>query len=194
MLNKLSKTQLRQKYKVLRSALTEADISSASIKISNLSLTLPIWDFTYYHIFLPIEKNNEIDTTYLISILQGKDKEVVVPKSNFANNSLMSILMTDNTRFEISDYGIPEPVNGIPLPTENLQVVFVPLLAFDKNGNRVGYGKGFYDRFLSECEEGIVKIGLSFFNPEEEIAEVSSFDISLDYCITPDKIYDFTKI
>jgi 5-formyltetrahydrofolate cyclo-ligase len=70
-------------------------------------------------------------------------------------------------------------------------VVFVPLLAFDKQGNRVGYGKGFYDRFLANCKPETIKIGLSFFEVENEIADVFNNDIELDYCVTPNKIYTF---
>ena len=78
-------------------------------------------------------------------------------------------------------------------PVSMIDVVFVPLLAFDTNGNRVGYGKGFYDKFLSQCQPETIKIGLSFFEAEEEIADVYQDDIRLDYCVTPNKIYDFSK-
>lgn len=70
-------------------------------------------------------------------------------------------------------------------------MVFVPLLAFDKNGDRVGYGKGFYDKFLKECKPEIIKIGLSFFEPEEKIDGIFEEDIKLDYCVTPNEIYTF---
>lgn len=77
------------------------------------------------------------------------------------------------------------------MPTSKIDVVFVPLLAYDNKGNRVGYGKGFYDHFLSECREDVVKIGLSFFEPEEAIEDVSATDIRLDYCVTPMTVYNF---
>ena len=70
-------------------------------------------------------------------------------------------------------------------------VVFIPLLAFDQKGNRVGYGKGFYDKFLEQCKPKTVKIGLSFFSTEEEISDIYKNDISLDYCVTPQTIYKF---
>ena len=70
-------------------------------------------------------------------------------------------------------------------------MVFVPLLAFDEKGNRVGYGKGFYDKFLAECKPEILKIGVSFFEPENIIPDVLNTDIQLDLCITPTKVYNF---
>ena len=74
------------------------------------------------------------------------------------------------------------------VPTSKIEVVFVPLLAFDTNGNRVGYGKGFYDKFLSECHPNTIKIGLSLFEAETAIEDVISNDIPLTHCVTPTKI------
>jgi 5-formyltetrahydrofolate cyclo-ligase len=82
-------------------------------------------------------------------------------------------------------------VDGLEVPVSKIDVVFVPLLAFDKNGNRVGYGKGFYDNFLAKCREDVIKIGLSFFEPEEIIDDVFKTDIRLDYCVTPFGINNF---
>jgi 5-formyltetrahydrofolate cyclo-ligase len=67
----------------------------------------------------------------------------------------------------------------------------VPLLAYDKHGNRVGYGKGFYDNFLSKCKPETIKIGLSFFPPEDKIDDVSENDVNLDFCVTPEGIISF---
>ncbi|ETN94539.1 5-formyltetrahydrofolate cyclo-ligase [Zhouia amylolytica] len=185
------KNTLRKKYKILRSQLSSEDLEELSIKIANESLKLPIWDKTYYHLFLPIEEQKEVDTSFLLSILQGKDKEVVVAKSNFQNLSLTHYLLTENTRFIKNSYNIPEPVDGIEVPLEKIDVVFVPLLAFDQKGNRVGYGKGFYDQFLSECKNTTIKIGLSFFEAESFIEDLREDDIKIDYCVTPEKVYAF---
>jgi 5-formyltetrahydrofolate cyclo-ligase len=100
-------------------------------------------------------------------------------------------LLTDNTKFRKNAYNIPEPVDGIEVPVSKIDVVFVPLLAYDEKGNRVGYGKGFYDAFLSKCKPETIKIGLSFFSPEFQIKDVTSDDIKLDFCVTPDSVYTF---
>jgi 5-formyltetrahydrofolate cyclo-ligase len=99
--------------------------------------------------------------------------------------------LTDNTRIKKNAYNIPEPVDGIEVPSHKIDVVFVPLLAFDKKGHRVGYGKGFYDKFLSECKPDVIKIGLSFFDPEELITDVFEGDVKLDYCVTPNEVHSF---
>lgn len=186
------KEDLRGKYKELRNSLTPSFLTSESIAIANMLLKLPIWQFEYYHLFLPITHKKEIDTSIVLSILQGKDKHVLVPKVVNAN-TLEHYLLTDNTKFKQSTWGVPEPLDGILVHPQKIDVVFVPLMAFDQKGYRVGYGKGFYDSFLSECRKDVLKVGLSFFAPEEQITNVHDADVPLDYCVTPDKVYSFGK-
>ena len=187
----MNKKEVRQKYKVARQHLSDVEIETKSLAIANRLLQLDIWNNTYFHLFLTIEHHKEIDTEFILQILAGKDKEIVVSKSNFQTGKMLHFLLTDNTKFSINEYYIPEPINGLEVPVNKIDVVFVPLLAYDKQGNRVGYGKGFYDRFLSECQPKTIKIGLSFFEPEEQIDGIFDGDIRLDYCITPEKTYAF---
>ena len=185
------KRELRKKYKNLRAEISPEKASDLSLNLVNNLLQIPIWDFFYYHTFLSIEEKNEVDTLPLITLLQGKDKNVVVPKV-IGENTLENYLLTDNTSLKISDWGVPEPVDGIEVQESKIEVVFMPLLAFDHQGNRVGYGKGFYDTFLNKCRKETVKIGLSFFHAENDsISDVNENDVKLDYCVTPEKIYAF---
>ena len=185
------KKELRKKYKDLRAQLSESEIEENSLAIANQLLSLPIWDKTYFHLFLTIEEQKEIDTEFILQILAGKDKEIVVSKSDFETREMTHYLLTDNTKFRKNEYNIFEPVDGLEVPVSKIDVVFVPLLAYDKQGNRVGYGKGFYDNFLSKCKPETIKIGLSFFPPEEKIDDVSANDVKLDFCVTPEEIYKF---
>jgi 5-formyltetrahydrofolate cyclo-ligase len=187
----MDKTSLRSKYNSLRAALSDEAIERHSLAIANQLLTLDIWNKNYYHVFLTIEEKREIDTLFILHILAGKDKEIVVSKSDFDSIAMTHFLVTDNTKFQKNRYNIPEPIAALEVPVGNIEVVFVPLLAFDKLGNRVGYGKGFYDKFLSECKPETIKIGLSFFEADEEFEDLSKEDIQLDYCITPEQIYRF---
>lgn len=187
----MNKKDLRKKYKALRQLLTEEQIEDKSLGIANRLLQLDIWDYTYFHLFLTIEEHKEIDTEFILQILAGKDKEIVVPKSHFPSLEMTNYLLTDNTKFQKSEFNIYEPVDGIEVPTSKIEVVFVPLLAYDTKGNRVGYGKGFYDNFLAKCKEDVIKIGLSFFEPEDSIDDVFETDIRLDYCVTPTTLYSF---
>lgn len=187
----MKKLELRPKYKALRKQLSENEIEEMSLAVANKLLALPIWKKTYFHIFLPITEHHEVNTEFILHLLSGKDKEIIISKSDFETRNMTHFLLTDNTKIKKNEYNIPEPVDGIEVPSHKIEVVFVPLLAFDKKGHRVGYGKGFYDKFLSECKPETIKIGLSFFEAEEMIADVFETDVKLDYCVTPEKIYEF---
>jgi 5-formyltetrahydrofolate cyclo-ligase len=187
----MNKKELRKKYKELRQFLSTEEIEDKSLAIANQLLRLDIWDKLYYHLFLTIEEQKEINTEYILQILAGKDKEIVISKCNFETFSMTHFLLTDNTKIKKNSYNVPEPIDGLEVPDVKIDVVFVPLLAFDKQGNRVGYGKGFYDNFLSKCNPETIKIGLSFFPPEEKIDGVSVNDVKLDFCVTPDAIFSF---
>ena len=186
-----NKNELRLEYKGLRHLLSDNEIEEKSLAVANKILTLPIWENTYFHIFLPITEQKEVNTEFILHLLSGKDKEIIVSKADFETRKMTHFLLTDNTKIRKNEYNIPEPVDGIEIPSHKIDVVFVPLLAFDKKGHRVGYGKGFYDKFLSECKPDIIKIGLSFFEPEELIIDVFEGDIKLDYCVTPNSIHSF---
>jgi 5-formyltetrahydrofolate cyclo-ligase len=187
----MNKKELRIKYKALRNQLPENDLEEMSLAIANKVLTIPVWEKTYFHIFLPIEEHNEVNTEFILHLLSGKDKEIVLSKCDFGTCNLTHILLTDNTKIKKNVYNIPEPVDGLEVPISKIDVVFVPLLAFDNAGHRAGYGKGFYDKFLSECKPETIKIGLSFFDAEELIEDVFENDVKLDYCVTPNKVYEF---
>jgi len=186
-----NKKELRLQYKSLRKDISPDEIEEKSLAVANELLQLPIWDKTYYHVFLPIEEQKEVNTEYVLHLLSGKDKEIVISKSDFETRKMSHFLLTDNTKIKKNEYNIPEPVNGLPVPSETIEVVFVPLLAFDIFGNRIGYGKGFYDKFLAECKPETIKIGLSFFEAVNQIDDVFESDVKLDYCVTPEKIYTF---
>jgi 5-formyltetrahydrofolate cyclo-ligase len=196
----MNKKELRQKYKALRNQLSEVDLEEMSLAIANKLLRLPIWEKNYFHIFLPITEQKEVNTEFILHLLSGKDKEIIISKSNFKTLEMKHLLLTDNTKIKKNQYNIPEPVDGLEVPSSKIEVVFVPLLAFDKSGHRVGYGKGFYDQFLKECSETsgskpakqTIKIGLSCFEAEDQIEDVFENDVKLDYCVTPNEVYQFS--
>ena len=186
------KREIREQYPKLRKELPHHILKEKSLSISNQLLKLNIWDAEYFHIFLPISEKIEVDTTAIIPVLQGRDKHVIIPKVT-GDGELTHFLLSDNTRLIKNKWNIPEPENGIQIKETQIDVVFLPLLAFDKAGYRVGYGKGFYDRFLKKCREDVIKIGLSFFPPVERITDREDHDIPLDYCATPEEIYSFSS-
>lgn len=184
------KEELRLQYSQLRNQLSPETVEEASILIANQLLTIPLWSYDYYHLFLPIESKKEINTQYLLSILQGKDKNIVVPRV-VSGTFFRNILLTDNTLLVKNQWGIPEPEDGLEVPAIRIDVVFLPLLAFDRAGHRVGYGKGFYDTFLGSCRKDVLKVGLSIFEAENRITDIHEKDISMNYCVTPQTIYTF---
>lgn len=187
----ITKKDLRVAYKTLRLQLTPEEVEEKSLSIANRLVGMPVWDREFYHIFLPIKKQNEVDTELILHLLSGKDKNILLSKSDFGSGEMTHFLLTDNTKIVLNPNGIPEPTGGIEIADEKIDVVFVPLLCFDESGNRVGYGKGFYDRFLAKCRPDALKIGLSFFEAVEPWEDVFESDIKLDFCVTPDKVYGF---
>ena len=154
------------------------------------------WDvsaFSTVHLFLPIAGNREPDTYALAEYLRETHPHIrlVLSRTDRVNHRMLHIVWDDTTILKLNHWGIPEPEKGDLISPKEIDAVFVPLLAFDVHGNRVGYGKGFYDRFLAECPPKTVKIGLSLFDPEPVIADVDRFDIPLDYCITPRQVWSF---
>ena len=187
----LTKSALRRSFLKKRRALSSQEHADMSFAIANNCLKLPIWHLDYYHVYLPIKAKAEIDTTLILTLLQGKDKQVILPR--IKGSELEHILLTDITKLKTNILGITEPEKGIKFSPEQIDVIFLPLLAWDKSGNRLGYGKGFYDNFLSLCKKNTLKVGLSFFDPVEKIIDIRSEDIQMDFCVNPDGIKKFTS-
>ena len=189
----MNKAALRIAYKKKRQQLSNTEIQELSEQIAHRLIDLIAQANPIIHLFLPIKRFNEIDTFLVREII---DQQIpgcnwIISKSNFSDGSLEHFQFDQYTKIKESSFGIPEPLNGEPADLSKVTTVLVPLLAFDKHGNRLGYGKGFYDRFLSECPETCIKIGLSFFEPVEQVLPVDTWDIPLDICITPQEVHYF---
>jgi 5-formyltetrahydrofolate cyclo-ligase len=193
----VNKTQLRKLYLDKRNTLTSKDCKVKSNCIAdnffgysdfNLSQTLCL------HLYLPIIGKKEIDTFIIFNelIRNFSNVRVALSKSDFTDYSMQFFEYTKEAKLIENAYGIPEPDGGNLIKPNQLDLVLVPLLLLDESGNRIGYGKGFYDRFLANCRPDCKKIGLSFEEPVPEIIPDVS-DIPLDFCVTPEKVYDFRK-
>lgn len=190
----MDKATLRQQSLERRLQLSRSNYWSLTEDIMDQVKLVDWLNYRMVHIFLPIRKHNEIDTFSLLNYfkVQHPQLKIVIPRTDFTNLSITNILYDhEYTILGRNKYDIPEPIHGKVVPNEEIDIVFIPLLGFDQKGNRVGYGKGFYDRFLSECRPDVVKIGMSFFEPIDEISDVNEFDIPLDLCITPEKTWNF---
>lgn len=182
---KMKKQELRKQYKQKRKMLSETTINQFQKSIIQQVKQLDFSSAQNIHIFLPIEKQKEINTYAIIDFLRAHNKTIIISKSNFSNNTLQHYIFEEHTQIVINNYGIPEPINAKQIEEKEIDVVFVPMLISDEKNYRVGYGKGFYDRFLSECKPSIRTIGLNFFPPIKKISDVNDFDIPLQTVIYP---------
>ena len=190
----MDKATIRKKYLDQRLKLSRSSYWMLTDEVMEQIKLLDWQKFTTIHIFLPIRKNNEIDTFSILNYfkLEHPLLKIVVPRTDFENLSIRNILYDHEfTILGRNKYDIPEPIHGKVVPVEEIDAVFIPLLGFDIRGNRVGYGKGFYDRFLSGCRPDVIKIGLSYFDPVDKISDVNEYDIPLSLCITPGKTWNF---
>jgi 5-formyltetrahydrofolate cyclo-ligase len=195
---KVNKKDLRKLFIEKRNALTLEECKSRSEQIAELFFSFPGFHLSshrYLHLYLPIIGKKEIDTTLILKGLTENfpDIKIALSKSDFTNYSMQFFECTKETVLIENVYGIPEPDGGILIKPAQLDLVLVPLLLTDEAGNRIGYGKGFYDRFLAQCRPDCIKIGLSFEKPVPKIIP-DEFDVPLDFCITPEKIFDFRKV
>ncbi|MER3632808.1 MAG: 5-formyltetrahydrofolate cyclo-ligase [Blastocatellia bacterium] len=145
------------------------------------------------HCFLSLEKNGEPQTAPILERIWRDYPNIrtFAPRINPATGAIDSVEITSETPLSTNRWGIPEPPEGKSADSELFDCVIVPLICSDKAGHRVGYGKGFYDRFLTRCRRDCKKVGLSFFPPVDKILDVHQGDIQLDLCITPAGIYRF---
>jgi 5-formyltetrahydrofolate cyclo-ligase len=143
--------------------------------------------------FFPIEMNNEVNTFIITEYLRFRNPHMLIcyPKTDTEQGTMNAIVCNTDSIFEANQYNIPEPLDSEVLAPEQLDLVIIPLLSFDLKGNRVGYGKGFYDRYLPRCREDCIKVGFSYFDPVEGIDDASEFDVPLNFCITPQRTYVF---
>ena len=189
----MDKSYLRQEYLRRRKDLTEADYQQRNRQLA--TQLFASYDFNkalVIHCFLPSTQQREVDTWPIIQRLWQSDKVQIAAPRCGENYSLTHHRITPDTTLAHNRWGIPEPLSESPSydPTA-IDVVLVPLLAFDRHGHRVGYGKGFYDRFLRACRADTQMIGLSLFPPVDQIVDVSADDVPLDAVVTPNKVYSF---
>lgn len=185
----LTKNELRTLYKAKRMALSQDEVNFLSQKLlENFILQFNPIESQKVNVFLCIEKFNEVNTQIFIDYFFEHKIRVFVPK--IKGEKIISVEIFPDSEFEINSWGITEPLFNIASNVE-LDYVLTPLLYCDTSGNRVGYGKGFYDQFFSEYPNIDKKIGLNFFTPNEIITDVYEKDVQLNALITPDQILKF---
>lgn len=184
------KKEVRKKYLEKRMTLSKDEVNFLSEKIfENFNLQFIVFENQNVHVFLPIDKFKEINTFPFITFLWNKNVNVFVPK--IQDGKIISVKFTPNTELVENSWGINEPVSS-QNETDNFDYVITPLLYCDRTGNRVGYGKGFYDGFFKNINSDAKKIGVNYFPPTDIIDDVFENDVKLDYLVTPDAILSFS--
>lgn len=158
------------------------------------------FDFTetrFLNCFITLEKNNELDTFEIFQKIWREFPQITTsaPRINRDQDVLEIVVCSPETKYVENSWGILEPSEDEKiLEPKELDVVLIPLIAFDEQGFRCGYGKGYYDKFLSKCRADCRKIGLSLFPPVEKIEDVGGWDVPLDACIESEKIWEFKPL
>lgn len=186
----MTKSEIRKLYLEKRKTLSSDEVLSLSENIFEnfIHYFKPI-ENQKVHVFLPIEKFNEFNTFLFINYFFRNKIRVFVPK--MIGENLIAIEIFPDSKFIQNSWEILEPESNEDSGENEFDFVITPLLYSDNQGNRVGYGKGFYDKFFSELNSKTKKIGINYFNPEEKIDDVEVFDIPLDYLVTPTAVLSF---
>jgi len=187
----MTKQELRKIYLAKRLALSEAEYSQLNFQLyQNFFSNVDLSFIKVLHIFLPIISKKEPDTWLILDRIRREYPHVriSIPRVDNQKNELENFYFEGLHQLKTNEWGIQEPKQGIPTEPEKIDMVLVPLLTFDKQGHRIGYGKGYYDRFLKMCKPGTQKIGISFFDPEEKLPS-EEYDVKLNAAITPAQFY-----
>ena len=180
----IDKNELRKKLIILRDSIENRDEKSNIIQS-----ILCKQDFykSARTVMIYSAIKSEVSTDLLIDKLFFDNKNLIFPKCS-KNRTLLPIEIKARDALEKKTYGILEPISDKVFPKENIDLVILPAVAYDLKKNRLGYGGGYYDRFLVGFEG--LKIGLCF----KEILQknklpTGEFDIKVDIIITDDGIY-----
>lgn len=194
----MKKAALRREFLQKRKEADERSLIEKNALIAqNLEKYLRSKTFVVLHTFLPQLNAREVDTFGIIDMLRKSfpAMRIVAPYIIPGTREMEHFLITPFTHLVTNQWRIPEPdpLTSEKISPEKIDIVLVPLLAFDRKGYRVGYGGGYYDRFLPQTRPGCIKTGLSLFEEVDEIEDIDQYDIPLDACITPERVYDFSN-
>lgn len=189
------KKDLRKEIFEKRQHLTDHQIDKFNDLILVHFQQIPLEHIGLIHSYISSDLLKEPDTSLILRYLRFRFPHVNIasPKIEPGSVSMINYLIHDHSEFKKNKHGIDEPIGGETVGPEDIDLILVPLVGFDERGYRAGYGKGYYDRFIARCRPDIIKIGLSFFDPIDEIGDINSYDIPLDYCCTPFKLYDWKR-
>ena len=187
------KNEIRKKYKELRNSYSQNEIDILSNDCFKILLDNSLLKDKNVGVFLPISNSNEPNTFLLLNQFDLTRSNFYAPISNNESCEMDFFKIESCNNLTKGAYGILEPPITTLIQTSELDVVLIPLLAFNLQGHRIGYGKGFYDRYFNRTNKEIVKIGISLFDAMEIIEDVHPLDVPMNFCATPRQFIDFKK-
>jgi len=190
----VTKSELRKIYLERRRSLSpDAHSALSSEIIDRLFEAVDLSSITAVHCYISLKHFGEVETGVFFSRVWETHPQVITtaPRIDDVTREIDSLIYQHDTPTREVIWNIPEPSGSEIVAPEALDLVIVPLLCFDRHGHRVGYGKGFYDRFLRKCRPACIKAGLSFFPPVDSIDDVHDADMALDLCVTPTDTFRF---
>jgi 5-formyltetrahydrofolate cyclo-ligase len=186
----MNKKDLREKIITKRNSLSQEQIKKLSDKIFNQLYSSPIYnEAATIMSYVSIEK--EIFTHNFIKEAMEDGKKILIPVTRPAKKEIiLSHLIDFNKDLEMGHWGLLEPKKETLRlqSSEILDLILVPGLAFTENGHRLGYGGGYYDRFLSSLTKPVTTISLAFKFQIIETLPIESFDVPVDYILTEEKL------
>ncbi len=190
----IDKATLRKLMVSRRRSLATELRTSMNSAIARHVIGLPeVVNARHLHIYLSIPAFVEVDTAPIINGLAVMDKKFLVPV--IQKDVLVSALFRKGDAVVPGEFGQPEPAEYVIADESHIDVVLLPLLAFDERGYRLGYGKGLYDRFLRRLSEDGVnpyRIGLSFLQQMVEKVPIDHWDEPLDAVVHQEGIIRYT--
>ena len=189
----MTKSELREIYLNKRKAISAAEHANQSHLITQTFFEkIDLQNVRSLNCFISLKHKGEVETKDIFERLWQDHPRIktFAPRINTQTDELESVAINGQTNLIENKWQIAEP-EGATTDPASLDLVIVPLLCFDESGHRVGYGKGFYDRFLAGCRRDSTKVGLSFFSPSEQIDDIDEFDIRLDFCVSPNELFRF---
>ena len=187
-----TKKEWRAHYSAQRHALTVEERAQKSHLITEHYFTLfEKENPEVVHLFLSMSAKSEVDTRFILQRLNQEYPQVKTVTSVIAEDqvSLLTIEVRMDTPLTINNWGIPEPATRVVFPEQEIQEVLTPLLAMDTHGFRLGYGKGFYDRFFASCSASVKRTGINFFPLVDHELPKDPWDITLHRLISADGIF-----
>jgi 5-formyltetrahydrofolate cyclo-ligase len=189
----MDKEQLRQQLRKTLVGISAKQRSEKSKKAClNLISTPEFLRASTVMMFLSLPQ--EVDTSDAILQAWQQGKIVVVPKISWQQRHMIAVQINSlDTDFSTSATGLRNPVAGVPVPFEDIDLVVTPALAFDKTGNRLGRGGSYYDRFFTNPQLRAVKCGFAFAEQVVEFVPTDDRDVPVDMFVTDEKIINISS-